>query len=193
MRRKISPRAFVFVEEVFFKFMITPSLSTLDQIRDAGFRPQIVGCLLADKKILFVFKKEHELWQLPQGGIDNEETLEQAFFREMAEELGSEFTASIGKDLQVVGEDEMEFPAAKQGLRELKTAAGKEIFMVGKKYFFVAAQARAEDFNLTKTEFDDFKWLALDEAEKLCEKIYQRGKKRVTLKALNQLQTSGLL
>ncbi|HBR81026.1 MAG: RNA pyrophosphohydrolase [Candidatus Uhrbacteria bacterium GW2011_GWE2_45_35] len=173
--------------------MITPSLSDLDQIRNAGFRPQIVGCLLADKKILFVYKKEHELWQLPQGGIDNKETLEQAFFREMAEELGAELVISISKELQVVGEDEMKFSAAKQGSRELKNDAGKEIFMVGKKYFFVAVQVKAEVFDLANSEFNDFEWSTFEEAEKLCKKIYQHEKKRVTLKALGQLQTSGLL
>jgi hypothetical protein len=50
-----------------------PSLEEIDQIRNSGFRPQIVGCFLNNKKILFLYKKNHDLWQLPQGGIDNGE------------------------------------------------------------------------------------------------------------------------
>jgi putative (di)nucleoside polyphosphate hydrolase len=173
--------------------VIIPSLFLLDKIRASGFRPQIVGCLLDNKKILFVYKQEHDLWQLPQGGIDNFETLEEAFAREMREELGLKFTASSEKGVVVVGESKVKFPDPKESQRELKTDAGKEVFMIGKKYFFVAAPTKAEVFNLSKSEFDDFKWLTYDEAIDLCEIIYQKGKKRVTLNALKKLREANFL
>ncbi|MCB1556965.1 MAG: RNA pyrophosphohydrolase [Alphaproteobacteria bacterium] len=45
----------------------------------------------AEGKLFAGERMEHEgAWQLPQGGIDEGETLEDAFFREMREEIGSD-------------------------------------------------------------------------------------------------------
>jgi len=107
--------------------MKQPTISEIDQIRNEGFRPQIVGCFLNDKKILFLYKKKHDLWQFPQGGIDNGETVEVAFFREMAEELGEEFAKSCNKNILLIGSDEVNFPAHSQGSRELKNDTGQDI------------------------------------------------------------------
>ena len=65
-----------------------PTLEELDKDRSDGLRPSVVGCFLNSGKILFVYQKTHQLWQLPQGGVDNHETTIDAFKREMTEELG---------------------------------------------------------------------------------------------------------
>ena len=172
--------------------MKQPTISEIDQIRNEGFRPQIVGCFLNDKKILFLYKKKHNLWQFPQGGIDNGETVKIAFFREMAEELGEEFTKLCNKNILLIGEDKVDFPAYSQGSRELKNDAGQDIFMKGKKYFFVCVETKA-NIDISNSEFDDFKWASFDEGFALCDKIYQLGKKRITINALKQLQGLSLL
>jgi len=169
-----------------------PSLEEIDKIRKSGYRPQVVGCFLNDKKILFLFKKKYSLWQLPQGGIDNQESIEQAVNREMAEELGKKFAASI-KIISLVGHNQVEFPDKTKNSRDFKTDGGEKIFMKGKKYFFIAVDMDVADLNINETEFDDFKWLNFDNAIKLSETIYQRGKQRVTVDALNTLHNSGLL
>jgi len=172
--------------------MKLPSLDEIDQIRKSGFRPQVVGYFLNDKKILFLYKKEYNLWQLPQGGIDNQESIEQATTREMVEELGKEFVSSI-KINSLIGDNQVEFPNQTKNSRELKTDSGEDIFMKGKKYFFIAIDTGIADLNINKTEFDDFKWLDYNNAIKLSKTIYQRGKQRVTVDALNKLYNSGLL
>lgn len=172
--------------------MSSPSLEEIDAIRKSGFRPQVVGCFLNGKKILFLFKKEHNLWQLPQGGIDNRETVEQAVSREMSEELGKEFVGAA-KINSVVGENQVAFPGHTKGSRELKTDDGQEIFMKGKKYFFVSIDTEREGLEIKNTEFDDYQWLPYDEALELSQTIYQQGKQRITLDVLHTLHHLDLL
>lgn len=169
------------------------SLKDIDNIRNQGFRPQVVGCFLNDKKILLLLKKEYDLWQLPQGGIDNKETIKRAVVREMTEELGGDFVNSCKKTTTVIGEDQIEFPPSTQNTRELKNDQGKKIFMAGKKYFFVAVEAAESNIDLDKTEFDDYKWLSYNEAIELADQIYQRGKRRITINALGLLKKADLL
>jgi putative (di)nucleoside polyphosphate hydrolase len=172
--------------------MQTPTLPEIDKIRQEGFRPQVVCCILRNNKILFVYKKKYKLWQLPQGGIDNKESIEQATLREMSEELGTDFTKSfqIGK---IVGEDKLIFPKHLQGSRNLQTDNGEEKLMLGKKYFFVPIQTTTETLDITQSEFDDYKWLSYEEAIELTQKIYQKGKQQLTLKIITLLHTNILL
>lgn len=172
--------------------MELPSLSDIDDIRASGFRPVVVGCILHGGKILFVYKQKYSLWQLPQGGIDNGETMEQAAMREMAEELGTDFAASLKMDM-LVGQNQVEFPTSKQGTRSLKTDDGESVFMLGKKYFFVAIAADTESLAIDQTEFDDRRWLNHEHALGLAGKIYQKSKQHITIDALTKLRESGLL
>jgi putative (di)nucleoside polyphosphate hydrolase len=172
--------------------MQLPSLRDLDDIRRTGFRPQVVGCFLNNKKILFLFKEEHNLWQLPQGGIDNQEDVNEAVMREMTEELGKKFTNEI-KSYSLVGEDQLEFPGQHKGSREIKTDEGEEIFMEGKKFFFLAIDVNITDLSIDETEFNDYRWLNYKEALELSNKIYQKEKKRITVGVLEKLHGMKLL
>jgi len=162
-----------------------------DEVRKQGFRPQVVGCFVNEGKILFVFKKAHELWQFPQGGINNHETLDQAFRREMTEELGATFMAGVNKEINVFYEDQMEFPSVKQGNIGLQTDAGEEVFMKGKKYFFVVVAADQTLVELVETEFDEYRWTNFNQSLALADTIYQTGKQRITIKALGLLKEDG--
>ena len=170
----------------------------IDKIRQNGFRPQAVGCIISNKQILFVYKKKYNLWQLPQGGIDNKETIEEATIREMTEELGANFT-KLFKPKKVIGEDELIFPERNQGSRKLRTDKGRNIFMLGKKYFFVElspltiSKSNCPNLDITQTEFNDHRWLDYQEALRLTKKIYQKGKQRTTLRALHALHDQNIL
>jgi putative (di)nucleoside polyphosphate hydrolase len=172
--------------------MVFPSLEEINEIRKTGFRPQVVGCFLCDKKILFLYSKKHNLWQFPQGGIENGETLNQAIIREMKEELGDEFLEGIEPGV-LVGEDIIEFTDSHKNLRELKIDNGQEIYMKGKKYFFIAIKAKADKLDIAESEFDDYKWLGYKESSELAAAIYQPGKRRIMKKIIKSLFESGLL
>lgn len=57
--------------------------------RDDGYRPNI-GIVLMNRfgKVLWARRSRRDGWQFPQGGIKRHETIEEALFRELYEEIG---------------------------------------------------------------------------------------------------------
>lgn len=160
----------------------------LDKDRHDGLRPVVVGCITKGEKILFLFQREYELWQLPQGGIEPGETILDALKREMAEELGS-FSEKLDYDkAELLGFDKVEFPKKNQGVRELTTENQKEIYMRGKKYYFVKVESRSKDVEIENTEFEKYRWVESSDVQNLLCQIYQKGKRRITKQALRLLK-----
>ncbi len=57
-----------------------------------AYRPAVGILLLNQRREIFVGQRRDsslEAWQMPQGGIDNGETAEQAMWRELGEEVGT--------------------------------------------------------------------------------------------------------
>lgn len=173
--------------------MIDISLEKIDQIRALGYRPQVIGVIYHCKKILFLYHQEYNLWMFAQGGIDNGETIESGFWREMSEELGEDFTNKLDKDLKLVIKDKSEFPSQTQGSRKLTTDSDEEIDMKGKFYFVVASASNTEEIDISKTEFDDYKWASYAEAQEILATIYQTGKKRILSSIVEKIKELGLI
>ncbi len=169
-----------------------PSLQEIDKIRRQQLRPEVVGCVLCKWKLLFVYDKERQLWQLPQGGIRNKESIPEAIKREMAEELGEKFSQNL-KINSLVGEDKIIFPKQKQDSRRLQTDQGENVAMKGKKYFFIALNAPQLDLDISDTEFDNYKWFSYDSAMLFANMIYQKGKRRLTKNILSVLRDKRLI
>ncbi len=54
-----------------------------------GYRPNVGIILLGDNGKVFFAKRYHDNgWQFPQGGINSDETSEEAMYRELYEEIG---------------------------------------------------------------------------------------------------------
>ena len=157
----------------------------INALRKQNIRPGVVGCFFHDKKVLFVYKEKHQLWQLPQGGIDNNEDIHTAFKREMAEELGEEFVSHISSDITTHGVDILRFPDHLHGSRKLVTDEGEEKIMQGKAYFFCRAEVDTENIDVLQGEFDMYEWLDLTKAYQRIDDIYQKGKQKITRNALN--------
>ncbi|HSV94826.1 MAG TPA: NUDIX domain-containing protein [Spirochaetia bacterium] len=171
-----------------------PTLDDLDKDRVEGLRPSVVGCFLNSGKILFVYQKIHQLWQLPQGGVDNHEDLVQAFKREMTEEIGEEFVKQTSFKPTLFSADKIEFPPDKQGLRELKLDSGADVTMKGKKYYFLYATSVSVNLKFpSDEEYSDFKWVNFNEALELAKSSAQGGKLRITTAALEILKSKDLL
>ena len=175
-------------------FSKEPSLEELDKDRAEGLRPSVVGCFLNSGKILFVYQKIHQLWQLPQGGVENHETLVDAFKREMTEELGEDFVKQSSFKPTLLSVDKIEFPPDKQGLRELKLDSGNQVNMKGKKYYFLYATSSSTNLKFpSDEEYNDSKWVSYDEALELAKTSTQGGKLRITTSVLDVLKNKNLL
>ena len=173
--------------------MLDLTQQEIDDVRKSGYRPQVIGVLINNRRALFMYRKEYDLWMFPQGGIDNGENLETAFWREMSEELGEEFISKFNQHLIFIIENQSTFPPAKQGSRSLTTDTGRDVFMKGKVYFALAAESSTDKLDVSKTEFDDYKWANYKDAKKLVAKIYQRGKQRITREIVEQLRSKALI
>jgi len=174
--------------------MNIPSTSQLDKYRQEGFRPGVVLCLISNKKILMVYKKDHKLWQLPQGRINNKEKADKALLRTVREELGKDFASNIDyKTAQYVELDQMEFKPGRHQVEMLADDEGKEVSMLGKVYYFVALQCGSKELDISKSQFDQHYWMSFRETYFLAERIYQKGKRRITMQILNTLFNLGLI
>lgn len=170
-----------------------PTLEELDKIRKQGLRPSVVGCFVNKGKLLLLYQKIHNMWTLPQGGVDNHETLIQAFKREMADEVTSDFADKAKPDDMPIAENKIEFPPGKQNLRELKSDSGEPLNMKGKYYYFVIARTDSSELTISASEFDQYKWVGYDEAYKLVKDTNAGGKLRITAQVLNTLRDKGIL
>ena len=170
-----------------------PSLTDLDNIRRTGFRPSVVGCFLNNKKILLVYHQGHNLWQLPQGGVDNKLNLDEAFVKEMSEAVTADFLQDSDPQTKLIAVNQIEFPPSKQNLTPLATDNGESIPMKGKYYYFLTSQAKSTQITIGSTEFDDYRWLSYDECIKVIKQTNVGGKLRITLNLLNTLKDQGLL
>ena len=117
--------------------MEKPTLEQLNEIRKEGFRPGVVACIIHNKKILLFFKKEYQLWMLPQGGINNKEEPGKALERTLIEELGVNFTKQLDfEKVAYLDSDRMEFMPGKHSVGNLEDDGGNPIEMLGKEYYF---------------------------------------------------------
>ena len=178
--------------------MKTPNLSEINKIREQGFRPQAVGCFIniKKKKIFLFFDDKYNIWQFPQGGIENGEGARTALKREMGEELGERFIGKTSiKDSQLITQRSIKFSQDKYNARKLENDEGSPVRMVGKWYYFFTIATEESSFEeyIKESEFQDWKLLNYVQAKRIAQTIYQKGKKRTTLEILNILKENGFI
>lgn len=149
------------------------------QDRLNGLRPGVVVCIInRNSEVLFGLRKEHQIWEMPQGGIKKNEDLATAARAEAKEELGKEFSDALFiAENPLVAVDQVFFP--KKNIQNKKLSVkGQEIPMVGKKYYFCVV-GQPKDILPEKIEHSDFKWVSYEEGKRLVGQIQQKGKKRI--------------
>ena len=122
-----------------------------------GFRPN-VGIILCNNKnqVLWAQRTQHDSWQFPQGGIEDDETPEQAVYRELMEEVGL-----APEHVEVLGmtSDWLHYKLPKQYLR-----FGNKPLCIGQKqrWFLLRLIAAEDNVHLgrfEKPEFDAWRWV----------------------------------
>lgn len=122
-----------------------------------GFRPN-VGIILANAvpQVLWAKRIRQEAWQFPQGGIQRNETPEQALYRELNEELGLK-----PEHVEVLGvtSDWLRYRLPSRLIRR-----GRHPVCIGQKQKWFLLRMKCEEclvnFNATEhPEFDGWRWV----------------------------------
>lgn len=141
------------------------------------YRNCVVGVFInARKEVLVALRSDHPSWQFPQGGVENGENIEEALFREMKEEIGSDDFEIL---LQSEGKLRYDFPNNKVGaIADYYRGQEQTWFLCRFKQGFGANLKEA-----SSNEFIDIKWVKPEETLNLV----IGWKKSVYVKGLEEL------
>ncbi len=129
-----------------------------------SYRPCVGITLFNQSKNVFVGERIDSpgAWQLPQGGIDDGETLEDAFFREMEEEIGTRKA-----DIIAVMDKKLRYDLPPHLSRRLWNGR-----YIGQEQTWIAARFTGADHDIDLHVHDDpefraWQWVPLDDVPDL--------------------------
>jgi len=150
------------------------------------YRPNVAMIIVSnnypEKKEIFLAQRNdlNGVWQFPQGGIDEGEEVKEALFRELEEEIGTDKVKIIAEYPEWISYD---FPS--KIAKNMKPWIGQR-----QRYFLVKLKKSAKINIETKhPEFDDFKFVGVDEVLELSASFKQDVYKNV----INYFKKEGLL
>ena len=121
----------------------------------SGYRLNVAMIVFNEEnKVLFCRRKNSENWQFPQGGVDDDEDITQAMYRELNEEVGLE-------------KDNVEIKAVSKNLiyydipKNIRSRVlGGKFKGQAQKYFLLKLISGDVDLNIENTpEFDKHSWV----------------------------------
>ena len=126
---------------------------------DLPYRPGVGMMVLSPEGLVFVARRidmPSEAWQMPQGGIDEGETPEEAALREFREEVGTD-------KVEIIAESErwLSYDLPEELLPRLW---GGRFRGQNQKWFVVRFTGTDDDINIAteNPEFLDWKWVELE-------------------------------
>jgi putative (di)nucleoside polyphosphate hydrolase len=121
-----------------------------------GFRPNVCIILMnKDKKVFWGKRCKEQSWQFPQGGIDENETPEQAMFRELYEETGLQ---KEHVEIVSMSRDWLRYEVPQQWIRKEWRNSYRGQKQI---WYLLAFKGEDHDINLNATdipEFDQWQW-----------------------------------
>ena len=158
-----------------------------------GFRPN-VGIVLANARgeVLWARRAGQDAWQFPQGGIQGQETPEEALYRELNEEIG-------------LSEHHVEIVACTRGwlryrLPERLVRQNSAPVCIGQKQKWFLLRMLADDASVQldsadKPEFDHWRWVSywypLSQIIAFKREVYRRAMKELAPKHCQLISVSG--
>ena len=145
---------------------MSQTISTIDPLL-LPYRACVGIMLINAEGLIWVGRRCHDIvedgenWQMPQGGIDGEETPDLAAFRELAEETGTDKAEIIGEARDWLHYD---LPPALLGTALHGKYRGQK-----QKWFAMRFTGADTDFNIHNPpggvgpEFEDWRWARGDE------------------------------
>ena len=133
--------------------------------------------LLNEEKKVFVGKRidiKSESWQMPQGGINKDEKIENAAYRELYEETGIKKAKIILRSKKWF-QYNIPLPLKKK-LWKGKYLGQKQKWYVMK---FKGNERKDINLNMSKPEFCDWKWINLNELESLIVSFKKKMYKKI--------------
>ena len=120
-----------------------------------GYRLNVAMIVLnKDNKVLFCKRRNTENWQFPQGGVDENENIESAMFRELNEEVGLE---RENVEIKAVSQNLIYYDIPKN-IRS--SVLGGKFKGQAQKYFLLKLISGDVDLNIENTpEFDKHSWV----------------------------------
>ncbi len=123
-----------------------------------GYRPN-VGIILSNSvgQLFWAKRAGQEAWQFPQGGINENENVEDALFRELYEEVGL-----LANDVKILAQSR--YWLKYQLPRRLLRNQSNPVCIGQKQKWFlltlVAPDSKIQLDTSVKPEFDDWKWVS---------------------------------
>jgi putative (di)nucleoside polyphosphate hydrolase len=124
------------------------------------YRPNVAMIIVSnnypEKKEIFIAQRNDllDIWQFPQGGIDEGEEVQEALFREMEEEIGTDKAKIIGEYPEWISYD---FP--EKIAKKMKPYKGQT-----QRYFLLKLKKSAKlNLDTKHPEFSDYKFVSVDE------------------------------
>lgn len=126
-------------------------------IDEKGYRPG-VGIILANQhnRLLLAQRVRKTGWQFPQGGVKEDETPEEAMFRELHEEIGLK---EQDVEILAISKDWLKYRLPKNMVRQYS-----EPLCLGQRQRWFLLRMLSSDKNVrfdvtNKPEFDGFRWV----------------------------------
>ncbi len=151
-----------------------------------SYRPNVAMIVVSnnypEKKEIFVALRNDlsDIWQFPQGGIDEGEEAQEAMFRELKEEIGTKKVKIIAEYPEWISYD---FPVKIS--KKMRPYKGQK-----QRYYLVKLKKSAKiNINTKHPEFSDYKFVGIDDVLSLSASF----KHKVYKKVIKYFKKEGLL